>query len=290
MIYVTGVRLADKVLEAVDPTDTYAKVRPDIGEPIRLSNLHPVICESLTRIGSANDGGYVVPLKAVRAAKALVSFGLSHDWTFEREFKKRNADAIIHCYDHTVSLWTAFQYSIGQLLRFILLFRTSALRKTLTWIDYIRFFRADGTHFKQRLWHNNENHSATIEDVFSRLPAEWQVFVKMDIEGSEYGVLDDLLRHSKDIVAMVIEFHDTDSLSNLFNSFVEKIKRDFFIVHIHANNMGGIAPFNFPISPEITFLSKRFFKSNPPPSRLKYPVPGLDRPNNPRLPDFSFEF
>ena len=101
----------------------------------------------------------------------------------------------------------------------------------------------------------------TIEDVFSRLPAECQVFVKMDIEGGEYRVLDDLLRHSKNIVAMAIEFHDVDIVPQRFNSLVEKIKRDFYIVHIHGNNMGGIAPFNFPIAPEITFLNKRFFNS-----------------------------
>jgi hypothetical protein len=51
-----------------------------------------------------------------------------------------------------------------------------------------------------------------------------------------------------------------------------------------------MAPFNFPIAPEITFLNKRFFKSPPPPSDLKYPVPGLDRPNYPGRPDFAFEF
>ncbi len=96
--------------------------------------------------------------------------------------------------------------------------------------------------------------------------------------------------HSKNIVAIAIEFHDVDTASGLFNSLVEKIKRDFHIVHIHGNNMGGIAPFNFPIAPEITFLNKRFFNSTPSPSRLKYPIPGLDRPNNPRLPDFAFQF
>jgi len=269
---------------------TNSKTGSGAGEPIRLSDFQPVACDALARIGSENDGGYVVPLDAVMAAHALVSFGLSHDWTFERDFRKYNADAIIHCYDHTVSLRTAFEYSIGQLLRFALLLRPSALRRAFTWIDYKIFFRADRIHFKQRIWRDNQDNSATIEDVFGRLPAECPVFVKMDIEGSEYLVLDDLLKHSKNIVAMAIEFHDVDTASGLFNSLVEKIKRDFHIVHIHGNNMGGIAPFNFPIAPEITFLNKRFFNSTPSPSRLKYPIPGLDRPNNPRLPDFAFEF
>jgi hypothetical protein len=242
------------------------------------------------RVGSANDGGYVVPLDALRAANALLSFGLSHDWTFERDFKRRNAAAIVHCYDHTLSLRTAVQYSIGQLLRFVLQFRISAFRRSFTWIDYLLFFRADKIHFRQRVWRDRQDNSVTIDDAFSRLPAECPVFVKMDIEGSEYRVLDDLLRHSPNIVSMAIEFHDVDLLQDQFNSLVEKIKRDFYIVHIHGNNMGGMTSFRFPIAPEMTFLNKRFFSSPPSPSRLKYPVPGLDRPNHPGLPDFTFEF
>jgi hypothetical protein len=274
----------------VASVDSYAQVRPELSGSIRISDFHPVVCKSLARVGSTNDGGYIVPLDAVRAANALVSFGLSHDWTFEREFKKYNADAIIHCYDHTVSLKSAFQYSIGQLLRSLVQFRLSSVRKAFTWIDYLLFFRGDRIHFRQRIWRDNQDNGATIKDVFGRLPADCPVFVKMDIEGSEYRVLRDLLRHSKNIVAMAVEFHDVDILSDLFNAFVERIKRDFYIVHIHGNNMGGIAPFNFPIAPEITFLNKRFFDSAPSPSQLNYPVRGLDRPNHPRLPDFTFEF
>jgi hypothetical protein len=266
------------------------RVRSEASDPIQLSDLRPVACESLARVGGANDGGYVVPLVAVKAAHALLSFGLSHDWTFERDFKKHNPKAIVHCYDHTVSLWTAFRSSIGQLARFILLLRPGALHKAFTWVDYRRFFRSEGIHFRQRIWRDNESDSATIDDAFARLPMECPVFVKMDIEGSEYHVLDDLLRHSSQIVAMAIEFHDLDTLSAQFNSLVEKIKRDFYIVHIHGNNLGGMTPFNFPTAPEITFLNKRFFTSVPPPSGLTYPVAGLDRPNYPQFPDFTFEF
>jgi hypothetical protein len=274
----------------VDAANSYARVRSGTGDPVQLRDFHPVACEQLARIGSANDGGYVVSLEAVNAASALLSFGLSHDWTFERDFKKHNADAVIHCYDHTVSLRTAFEYSIGQLIRFILQFRTRSLRKAFTWIDYIFFFRGDKIHFRQRIWRDNQDNSATVENAFGRLPAECAVFVKIDIEGSEYRILNDVLRHSRNIVSIAIEFHDVDILLEQFNFLVAKIKRDFYIVHIHGNNMGGLTPFHFPNAPEITFLHKRFFSASPPPSVLKYPVPGLDRPNHPRFPEFTYEF
>ena len=228
------------------------------------------------RIGSPNDGGYVVPLERGEAADALLSFGLSHDWTFERDFKKHNAGAVIHCYDHTVIASNSLTVLDRSVAAVLLQFRPRYLRRVFTWIDYIFFFRADKLHFRQRIWRDKQDNSATVEDAFGRLPAECPVFVKMDIEGSEYRVLDDLLRHSRNIVSMAIEFHDVDIASDRFNSLIGKIKRDFYIVHIHGNNMGGTTPSDFPIAPEITFLNKRFFSSVPPPSRLKYPVAGLD--------------
>jgi hypothetical protein len=248
------------------------------------------MCDSLVRVGAPYDGGYVVPLSAVKAVDALLSLGLSHNWTFEHDFKKRNPRAIVHCYDHTVSMLTALEYSIGQLVRFFVRFNAHYLREIFAWFDYLMFFRGDKIHFRQRIWRDHQGDSATIDDAFSRLPAGCQVFVKVDIEGSEYRVLDDLLCRADNIVALAIEFHEVDILPELFDTLVEKIKRDFYIVHFHANNQGGLAPFHFPIAPEITFLNKRFFNSAPRLSNLKYPVPELDRPNQPRWPDYQLEF
>lgn len=258
--------------------------------PIRLADLHPVACASLARVGGPNDGGYVVPLEAVNAADALLSFGLSHNWTFERDFKQRNQRAIVHCYDHTVTMLSAFQYSIGQFARYLLRFKPRYLRQSFAWLDYLLFFRGDKVHFRQRIWSSRENNSATATDSFARLPEKSQVFVKIDIEGSEYRIFDELLSHSGNIVALAIEFHDVDIVAERFNDLIQKLKRDFHIVHIHGNNLGGRTSFDFPIAPEMTFLSKRFFAGNPPLSNAKFPSPGLDSPNFPGFPDFVFEF
>ena len=279
-----------KAFEAVSTSNSFITVKSEAGDPVQLSDFRPVACESLARIGSPNDGGYVVPLHAVKAADALLSFGLSHDWTFERDFKKHNPRAVVHCYDHTVTSLTALRYSIGQLLRFSARLKASHLRKAFTWIDYPWFFRGDNIHFRQRIWNDREDNSATVDDAFARLPGGCQIFVKVDIEGSEYRILDDVLRRSASIVALAIEFHEIDVRPELFNSLIDRIKRDFYIVHIHGNNLGGLAPFHFPISPEITFLNRRFFEQAPSPSALKYPVPELDRPNHPGFPEFKFEF
>ena len=281
---------AEKAFVTADKTNSYIVVRSASGDPIQLADFRPVACNSLARVGNANDGGYVVPLDAIRAAGALVSLGLSHNWTFEHDFKKQNSAAAIHCYDHTVSFLTAFNTRSASCCASSCSARSSPCGGLSGGSITCCFSGRKQSTSNKGFGATDQFNSATIEDVFSRLPAGCQVFVKMDIEGGEYRVLDDLLRHSGNIVAMAIEFHDVDIIPQMFNSFVAKIKRDFHIVHIHGNNLGGVAPFNFPIAPEITFLNKRFFNSAPPPSGLSYPVPGLDQPNYPQFPDFVFEF
>ena len=265
-------------------------VRPEPGDVVRLSDFRPVECASLVRIGGPYDGGYVVPLDAVTAADALLSFGLAHNWTFERDFAKYNPRAAIRCYDHTVSTFTTIEHSIGQLFRFFARQDMSYLRKAFTWLDHPLFFRGRNVHFRQRIWCDHQFGSATVDDAFARLPSGSRVFAKVDVEGSEYRIMDDLLRHATDIVALAIEFHDVDILPERFNEMTDAIKRDFEIVHFHANNQGGLAPFHFPNAPEITFLNKRCFDAVPTPSLKTYPVAGLDAPNQPRFPDYKIEF
>jgi len=190
---------AGDALETASMANPSVTVRSESGDPVQLSDLRPVACEPLARIGGRNDGGYVVPLDAVTAAKALLSFGLSHDWPFERDFKRRNAGAIVHCYDHTVGFLTALAYSAGQLLRAIVRLDAGHLRKAFTWADYLLFFRADRIHFKQRLWRDRDGISVTIDDAFGRLPRGTPTkgtptFVKMDIEGHEPQALEGFSR------------------------------------------------------------------------------------------------
>ncbi len=66
-------------------------------------------------------------------------------------------------------------------------------------------------------------------------------------KSGEYRILDDLLRYSSQIGAMVIEFHMIDLVPELFISLIRKIKRNFHIVHIRNNNE-ALTSFDFPWS------------------------------------------
>lgn len=261
-----------------------------IANPIQVTSLQPVERDDLTRLGSANDGGYVVPLAAVMGAKALVSFGLRFDWNFERDFQRLNPDAVIHCYDHTVSGRGALWFSVTETLRSLASGRSHALRTALTWADYRRFFRGKARHFQQRIWRDHSRNSATISDVLERVKDLRPIFLKIDVEGSEYRILDDVLENADKINAIAIEFHDLDIHPQSFNSILDDIRQKFHVVHVHANNYADLSPFNFPNALEVTFLNKRLFEQDPAASAHRYPLAGLDQPNDPATPDYEFDF
>ena len=64
--------------------------------------LKPKVTSDLIRLGSLNDGGYVIPKNAVIDTDTLISFGLFDDWKFEEDFKNLKNCKIL-CFDHSVT-------------------------------------------------------------------------------------------------------------------------------------------------------------------------------------------
>ena len=64
--------------------------------------LKPKVLCNLRRVGSANDGGYIIPSKSLQETKTLISFGLSDDWSFEKNFQEISNSKVI-CYDNSVN-------------------------------------------------------------------------------------------------------------------------------------------------------------------------------------------
>ena len=58
----------------------------------------------------------------------------------------------------------------------------------------------------------------------------------MDIEGSEYGIVGDILPHQYSINGMVIEFHKIGKRAGVFNDAIRALQQHFHVVHIHGNN------------------------------------------------------
>jgi hypothetical protein len=262
--------------------------------------LQPVACDSLIRLGSANDGGYVVPSDAIAHASTLLSFGLSSDWNFERAAAQLNPALLIHAYDHTVGRKRfaefAVRNAINILLRLIGLSprgAASSFRQLKNSLDYFTFFTGRVQHHEHRIWYNGDGGSAAVVDVIDRAGphAPLSIFAKIDIEGTEYRILPDVAARADLFTGLVVEFHDTDICADAFNAQLRLLGRSFNVVHVHGNNHGDLSiDRSLPLALEVSFLNKQLFARPPVPYVGPLPRPGLDRPNDPRKPDYVMTF
>ena len=58
--------------------------------------LAPTAVDDLIRIGSADDGGYVVPRSVVPDVDFLLSFGVNVDWSLDKDPERLNPAIGIH--------------------------------------------------------------------------------------------------------------------------------------------------------------------------------------------------
>ena len=252
--------------------------------------LTPVVCNQLIRVGRDYDGGYVLPDFVITDAQCCISMGLSNDWSFEIDCKKMNPSLAIHAYDFSISKKKFIKKAFSGLFRFIFLSHSfeKMVERVKTSKSYLNFFQKDVIHYENRVYDKIDGPlDITVDQIFSRTDAE-KILVKVDIEGSEYRIIDDLLKYVHKIDCLAIEFHDTHPLRLIFEQKIKEIQRHFEIVHLHANNCAGIGKDGLPEVLEITFLKKNLLKTEE--RRLVLPLQNLDMQNSIHAEDIQLIF
>ena len=266
---------------------------------IQLNSLRPIEVNNLVRIGRVNDGGYVVPKTIFKLCDGLLSFGVNKDWTFEKDFSKRNPNANIHCYDHSVNFLSLIIFTLKSLIlslvRLLLFDKKRFVKECygiLTIPDYYNFFRGNKIYFKKKIDTKTEKNCITIEDTFKAISSSSKnIFLKMDIETSEYDILKSLIDSKLNFVGLAVEFHKIDEFSEDFNYLIKKLLNKYHIVHIHGNNYGKlIKQNNFPSIVEITFMNKKYIEGPILQSSKNYPIIGLDQANRSSKSDYKLKF
>ena len=250
----------------------------------------------LERIGKDNDGGYVIPSKSIGDTDHLFSFGMYDDWSFESDFRKKNPNIQIIVFDKSVNsfFWVKrfiknFLFLIGLKLKFNIF-----LKSLFTFFEYkFFFFNKNCKHIKKFIHSSSEERKYSDEKNFVSLQnilEKWNpksFFLKIDIEGAEYRILEDIIANQQNLIGLVIEFHDCDLMSNYIKEFINKINLD--LVHIHINNYGKTNSQHFPSVIELTF-SKRIYNEKRIDGEHVFPVKNLDQPNNSNKADLKIEF
>ncbi len=256
--------------------------------------LKPIKNPNLIRLGRNLDGGYIVDSKVVKKCNTLITFGLGPDWSFELDYIKMNNNIEIFMYDYTVSSFPYIKDILKYLKRFVT-FRSN-LESVTSRVSYLKKYKdflglKNVNFFKEKITYPIKNKIDTdINKVFSRINDKEEVILKSDIEGSEYEVIDEIMKFSNRINMLIFEFHWIDVNEEIFLESVRKLKKDFEIIHIHGNNHFPKLDSGLPIIIEMTLLNKKYIGNEKTEHICKFPIQGLDYPNNPYKEDLTFSF
>lgn len=213
--------------------------------------LQPFLCEDLIRIGNEHDGGYLVNSEDVYTSDFLLSFGIGDNITFEEQFCSIK-DVPLHAYDNSVS----------------------------------GAFASDKhRHYQKHVGIVDSDTEASIYRILHDAP--YGTFLKCDIEGGEYPILDALIVYADKLSGAVFEFHDLTNptkfgaLANFMSKF------ELQLVHTHINNYGNVYADKVvvPTVLELTFTSSKNIKL----AEVVLPH-RLDSSNNPSVLDYSITF
>lgn len=242
-----------------------------------LELIRPRLVGEMQRVGSKHDGGYVVP-KHLPPVSTLVSFGLGDDWAFEKDLLNRGCIHEFCFFDHTVSIsgllnraWsriTTRNFSLSALS-----FRLIILTRYMIDFKLKRFKHIPKKVTARESDSRNTNLFEVAESILTK-----EFILKIDIEGSEYLLIDQICSIANRVPLLIIEFHDTESNRELFEKSMGKLLEIYVNCHVHANNYESRAQDGLPLALEFTFGRKDLYGGQPFVGSL--PIHGLDSPSS----------
>ena len=269
-------------------------------EALNRKQLRPFEHPWLIRLGPRKDGGYVVPEGQVRNATVLLSLGISRDWSFDNAFVGANPGVRVIGVDRSVGRLLFIRQivvSLLKILRYSIQYDRRKIRKSLAALrnalGYFSFFAGPHRHIRKMVSVNDSASEIRVARLLeiAGVARGHGVFLKMDVEGSEYALIPDIVNFEGRINCIVAEFHSLSRKTAIFNRSVAQLLEHFRIVHIHGNNYSPHDLLNdFPGSVEVTLVNKALIDGSLTPCLREYPRVDLDYPNNPRRPDYRLRF
>jgi len=241
--------------------------------------LKPTTSTNLIRLGRKYDGGYLVQKDQIVDKKVLVSFGINDDWSFEKDFLDSNVNSKVYLFDKSVSFIQILKLSLKNIFHFPNIYPfLNSLQAIFTY--HVFFNQKNVFFYPYFVGREVDNESLSLKNCFDLIKcAKDGLVVKIDIEGSEYRILDDLIFLKDFIDVLIIEFHDVDIHIDKIHKFVDDFS--FSIAHLHVNNYSNPDIYGLPKDIEVTF--QRYIL-NPTINYSEYPISN-DMPSNRLIPD-----
>ncbi|MDC1122793.1 hypothetical protein OAT11_05500 [Nitrospinaceae bacterium] len=255
-----------------------------------LSFLRPYFVENKIRAGRMTDGGYVLEENSLKDVDVVYSYGSGWEISFEKAICQATGKTC-RIFDPTLldcsNITKYWERGVLHFFKFLV--------AALLWQPYIIFqnmlgyrirFYNEGIDIKGREKYNSfQNHITQFGDQ------DKNIFLKIDIEGDEYKIFEEkeFLAALQNVTQLAIEFHNLEQNINELQDIILSIGSKMSLIHIHGNNWDGMFVVNdkeIPLTLELTFLANQFLQEKKFDQR-EYPLPKLDFPNKPSLPDIN---
>ena len=157
----------------------------------------PIRSDDLIRVGRNYDGGYVVPKRVVNEMDALLSLGVNLDWSFEKHLLQLRPDLDLVCVDGTTGLRKAFKKMfqkffdcLGHLITLQWIKASRDVKFFFVPLGFWRFF-SQYSLVQKMVSNSPGQENVSLSELLDYFLArdKNKIFIKMDIEGSEFGVL-----------------------------------------------------------------------------------------------------
>lgn len=170
----------------------------------------------LVRIGRDNDGGYIVPEIALKKADALIGYGILDDISFEEMFS---------------DIYQKPSYGFDCTTKNI------EIKNKLT--QFIPECIGSSINIQNAIYNNSSMGKFTsFDQQLEKLSLQdKKIFVKVDIEGNEYEVFDDILKHTSNITGIAMELHFYENLQQFkaAKDLMIKLQKDFILLYVNGN-------------------------------------------------------
>ena len=242
-------------------------------------NFKPDGAYELIRVGSDHDGGYLVDPKSIEQSNALIALGIGRNWSFEKDFLERKS-VRIHAYDYSIGLGYWIKHFLKRVLA-VLIGRFSApFDAVKLFLEFKIFFKDSAVLYLEKVG-TAPGCDTNLKKALDRLDRA-PLFLKVDIEGYEYQILEEIIRCKDDLTGLVIEFHSVSDNIEKIEDFINKI--GITLIHIHPNNNrldeeGGPKAIELTFSKNPTKLEDKFIHPH-----------ALDQNNVPRKDSVSLRF
>ena len=183
---------------------------------------HPLI-----RVGDERDGGYLLPLGIIENSNFLISGGLNYNIRFELGILNINPSIELLLYDKSVSSFKSFI----RIFYYLLHPKRSFYNALVDFGSFKILLKNKKSFFYKKFILKSK-----VKKIFKK-NFLGKGILKLDIENSEWELLESIIESKQLFHVIIIEFHDIIKNKRLLNNFISELNFIKYYIDVNDNKI-----------------------------------------------------